>query len=48
MDQRLLRNFYLNQGYYNVKINSSFAKLINEDEFELVLTLIQIKNFLMN
>ena len=35
-DQRLLKNFYLNKGYYNVKINSSFAKLINEDEFELI------------
>ena len=33
---RLLKNFYLNKGYYNSKINSSFAKLINEDEFELV------------
>ena len=35
-DKRLLNNFYLNKGYYNVKINSSFAKLINDDEFELV------------
>ena len=35
-DKRLLKNFYLNKGYYNVKINSSFAKLINDDEFELV------------
>ena len=33
---RLLNNFYLNKGYYNVQINSSFAKLINEDEFELI------------
>ena len=36
IDNRLLKNFYLNKGYYNSKINSSFAKLINEDEFELV------------
>ncbi len=36
MDSRLLKNFYLNKGYYNVKINSSFAKLINTDEFELI------------
>ena len=36
LDKRLLKNFYLNKGYYNVKINSSFAKLINEDEFELI------------
>ena len=35
-DVRLLRNFYKNNGYYNVKINSSFAKLLNENEFELI------------
>ena len=35
-DMKLLKNFYLNKGYYNVQINSSFAKLINEDEFELI------------
>ena len=34
-DKRLLKNFYLNQGYFDVVINSSFAKLIAEDEFEL-------------
>jgi outer membrane protein insertion porin family len=36
LDNRLLKNFYLNKGYYNVEIQSSFAKLINDDEFELV------------
>ncbi len=35
-DERLLRNFYLNKGFYNVEINSSFAKLVNKDEFELI------------
>ena len=36
-DERLLKNFYLNKGYYDVKINSSFAKLLNDDdEFELI------------
>ena len=35
-DRRLLRNFYLNKGFYNVEIKSSFAKLIKNDEFELV------------
>ncbi len=35
-DKRLLKNFYLNKGYYKVKINSSFAKLINDNEFELI------------
>ena len=35
-DKKLLTNFYLNNGYYDVKINSSFAKLINEENFELI------------
>ena len=35
-DKRLLRNFYLNNGYYDVKINSSFAKISNENNFELI------------
>ena len=35
-DTRLLENFYKNNGYYNVKINSSFAKLLSDDEFELI------------
>ena len=36
LDLRLLKNFYLNKGYYNVDINSSFAKMISENEFELI------------
>jgi len=36
LDERLLKNFYLNKGYYNAEVNSSFAKMINENEFELI------------
>ena len=36
LDTRLLKNFYLNQGFYNAEINSSFAKLIDNNEFELI------------
>ena len=36
LDMRLLKNFYLNKGYFNVKIDSSFAKLLNETDFELI------------
>ncbi len=36
LDKRLLKNFYLNRGYYDVVINASFAKLINQTEFELI------------
>ena len=36
IDKRLLKNYYLNNGYYNVSINSSFARLIKDNEFELI------------
>ena len=26
----------MNKGYYNVEVNSTFAKLLNQNEFELV------------
>ena len=35
-DKRLLKNFYLNKGFYNVTINSSYAKVLDNQEFELV------------
>ena len=36
LDERLLKNYYLNNGYYNVKINTSFAKLVDDKTFELI------------
>ncbi len=36
LDKRLLKNFYLNKGYYNVEINTSFAKLLDDEQFELI------------
>ena len=36
LDTRLLKNYYLNKGFYNVKIDTSFAKLIDENNFELI------------
>ena len=36
LDKRLLKNFYLNKGYYDVIIDTSFAKLINQKDFELI------------
>ena len=36
LDVRLIRNFYKNNGYYNVKVNSSFAKLLENNEFNLI------------
>ena len=36
LNKRLLQNFYQDNGYYNVEINSSYAKLLSEDDFELI------------
>ncbi len=36
LDKRLLENFYLNQGYYKVKVLNSFAELNNEESFKLI------------
>ena len=35
-DENLLKKFYRNEGYYSVKINSSFARLVNDKDFELI------------
>ncbi len=34
-DENLLRNYYKNKGYYNVNVKSSYAKNINNENFEL-------------
>ena len=36
LDKRLLKNFYLNKGYHDVQINSSFAKMLEDNNFELI------------
>ena len=48
LDERLLKNFYLNRGFYNVSINSSFAKMLNETEFELIYNIVPNNRFSFN
>ena len=36
LDEKLLKNYYKNIGYYNVKLESSSAQIIDEKNFELV------------
>ena len=48
LDERLLKNFYLNKGFYNVKINSSFAKMLNDTEFELIYNIVPNNRFFFN
>jgi len=48
LDKRLLKNFYLSKGYYDVVINSSFAKLIENDQFELIFNIDAKNKFYFN
>ncbi|MBD1152758.1 outer membrane protein assembly factor BamA [Pelagibacterales bacterium SAG-MED22] len=48
LDKRLLKNFYLNKGYRDVLINSSFAKFVNENEFELIYNINAKNKFFFN
>ena len=48
LDKRLLKNFYLNKGYYDITIDSSFAKLVNKNDFELIYNIKANKKFYFN
>ena len=48
LDQRLLKNFYLNEGYYNVKISQTSANIIQENNFELTYNINAGKKFFFN
>ena len=48
-DKRLLDNFYKNKGFYNVKIESTFASYLGNDEFEVICTYVSSgKKFYFN
>ena len=48
LDERLLTNYYKNKGYFNVKINSSFANYLGDDKFELIYNIMSGKKFFFN
>ena len=48
LDGRLLKNFYLNNGYYKVNIKSSFARLIANNDFELIFNIEANEKFYFN
>ena len=48
LDENLLRNFYKNNGYYNVKINSSFAQIIDNKNFEIIFNIDAGEKFFFN
>ena len=47
-DKRLLNNFYKNKGYFNVQLESSFAKYVGNDEFEIIYNISSGKKFFFN
>ena len=48
LDQRLLKNFYLNEGYFNVKISQTNAHLVEDDNFDLTYNIDAGKKFFFN
>ena len=48
LDKNLLIKYYKNKGYYNIKINSSYAKTIDNKYFELSFNIDAGKKFFFN
>ena len=47
-DKRLLENFYKNNGFYNVIVESSFANYLGNDKFELIYNITSGKKYYFN
>ena len=45
LDKRLLKNFYLNKGYYQVEINDAYTKMINNKDFVLTFNVVAGQKF---
>ena len=48
IDEALLRKYYQQKGYFNVKIKSSYAKNINNEYFELIFNIEAGQKFFFN
>ena len=47
LDKRLLSNYYKSIGYYDVKINSNLAKIINSENAELIYSIEEGNRYLI-
>ena len=47
-DKKLLEGFYRNKGYYNVKVESSFAQLLDDGQFDLIFNINAGEKFFFN
>ena len=48
LDKRLLKSFYLNQGYYNVNVEEAFTQLFNKKDFIVTYRIDSGKKFIFN
>ena len=48
LDKKILINFYKNRGFYNVSIESSSARIINESDFQLIFSINAGERFFFN
>ena len=47
-DEKLLRNYYKNKGFYNVNVESSFANYLGDDKFEIIYSISSGKKYYFN
>jgi outer membrane protein insertion porin family len=47
-DKRLLNNFFKNRGFFNIKIGSSFANYLGNDNFEIIYNISSGEKFYFN
>ena len=48
LDERLLQNYYINKGYAKVEVKSSFARLLDSNNFELIYNIDAKKKYYFN
>ena len=48
LDKRLLTNFYKNKGFFDIKIDSSFANFLGNNEFELIFNINSGRKYFFN
>ena len=48
LDKRLLKNFYLNKGYYQVNIENAYTQILDKTNFSLIFKIDAGKKFIFN
>jgi outer membrane protein insertion porin family len=48
LDKKLLKNFYKDNGFYNIKINNSFVEIKNDNSFKLIYSINEGPKFNFN